>query len=131
MSDKYVLIVDDDPDARQLLGRIVDSMGLQAHLAPDGLAALKALTSAEQVPPELVLLDLMMPGMDGFSVFKWLRGNPSTRRVPVVVVTAYSSAQIDMLKLPGVDSVVRKGTFTRKSLAALLTNLLENNNMDS
>lgn len=120
-ANQYVLVVDDDPDAREILVRIVKALGLGAQSAADGLEALEALRQAEKDPPSLVLLDLMMPGMDGFSVFKWLRGNPSTRRVPVVVVTACTPAQIDMLKLPGVLEVVRKGHFSFESMKTLVS----------
>lgn len=117
----YILVVDDDPDAREIMTRIVHAIGIEAKIAADGLEAVDLLKQGVELPPSLVLLDLMMPGMDGFSVFKWLRGNPRTRHVPVIVVTACTPGQIDMLKLPGVTEVVRKGHFTFQSLRELVS----------
>jgi CheY-like chemotaxis protein len=117
---KYVLIVDDDPDARELLEVIARSLGLEARSASDGLEALDHLRHARLDPPSLILLDLMMPSMDGFSVYSWLRGNPTTRRVPVIVVTAVERDQVDTLRLPGVSKVVQKGQFTIGAMSQLI-----------
>lgn len=121
---KYILIVDDDPDARELLEEIMQSIGFETRSATDGLEALTVLRQAELDPPCLILLDLMMPSMDGFSVYNWLRGNPATRRVPVIVVTAVARGQVDMLRLPGVAQVVQKGQFTINTLSDLISSLV-------
>src|SRR5574341_1440038 len=117
----YVLIVDDDPDAQEVLTRIVHSRGMQTRTASDGLEALNILRKAEEEPPSLIMLDLMMPTMDGFAVYNWLMGNPSTRHVPVIVVTACARDQVDMLRLPGVTSVVQKGGYDIHSLSARIS----------
>jgi CheY-like chemotaxis protein len=119
-TEAYGLIVDDDPDALHILERIMGHVGLPARTAKDGLEAVAMLKRACENPPAVILLDLMMPGMDGFSVLTWLRGNPVTRRVPVIVVTAVDRHQLNMLKLPGVAEVVRKGEFTVSSLGVLI-----------
>jgi CheY-like chemotaxis protein len=116
----YGLIVDDDPDALNILERIMVHVGLPAQTATDGLEAVAMLKQAYENPPAVILLDLMMPGMDGFSVLAWLRSNPVTRRVPVIVVTAVDHHRLNMLKLPGVAEVVRKGEFTVSSLSGLI-----------
>ena len=121
----YALIVDDDPDALNILERITGYLGLPAQTASDGLEALDLLKKASDNPPTIVLLDLMMPGMDGFGVLRWLRGNPVTRRVPVIVVTAADRHQLSMLKLPGVTEVIRKGEFTISSLSGLITETIK------
>ena len=102
----YVLIVDDDEDARRILGVIVKSLDVPFESAPDGL---KALERTKQDKPKLILLDLMMPEMDGFAMLSNLQSDPITRHIPVIVVTACSPDQIDMLQLPGVKNVVPKG----------------------
>ena len=102
----YILIVDDDEDARRILGVIVKSLNLPFESAPDGI---KALECAKQNRPRLILLDLMMPGMDGFAVLANLQSDPKMRHIPVIVVTACTPDQIDMLQLPGVKNVVPKG----------------------
>lgn len=120
----YILIVDDDPDARELLEEVVHSLGLETRSASDGLEALNVLRVAEKEPPSLIMLDLMMPSMDGFAVYNWLRGNPMTRRVPVIVVTAVARDQVDMLRLPGVSKVVQKGQFTIGVMSDLISSVV-------
>src|SRR5579859_5828543 len=81
-----VLIVDDDPQARALHERLVAQAlpGFSVYLAPGGQAALDFLA---QETPSLVVLDLMMPGVDGFAVLERLRARPATRLVPVLVLS--------------------------------------------
>ena len=120
----YVLIVDDDPDARELLEEVAQSLGLETRSASDGLEALDVLRTTEKDPPGLIMLDLMMPSMDGFAVYNWLRGNPTTRRVPVIVVTAVARDQVDTLRLPGVTRVVQKGQFTIGLMSELISSVV-------
>ena len=122
----YVLIVDDDPDARELLEEVAHSLGLETRSASDGLEALDVLRGTEKSPPSLIMLDLMMPTMDGFAVYNWLRSNPTTRRVPVIVVTAVARDQVDTLRLPGVTRVVQKGQFTIGVMSELMSSVAIN-----
>ena len=80
-----VLVVDDDWDIRELLADIITDAGLKVIQASDGTAALK---SAQDDLPDLILLDVWMPGFDGFQVLEKLRVNQSTRNIPVVLLTA-------------------------------------------
>jgi CheY-like chemotaxis protein len=121
----YVLVVDDDPDAREVLTTIVEELGLKTRCADDGREALEVIR--EEVP-QLVLLDLMMPGLDGFGVLSKLRGVPETRYIPVIVVTAYARQQIDMLMLPGVTDVIQKGMLSIDSISSLIMSTLHPNN---
>lgn len=116
----YVLIVDDDPDAQEILADIAKAMGFDTQCADDGQEALELILAES---PLLVMLDLMMPKLDGFGVLARLRANPATREIPVIVVTAYG--QVDLLKLPGVTDIVQKGTFTVESLSSLIADTLE------
>jgi len=102
----YVLVVDDDEDARVLLSAVLTGLGLPHECASDGI---EALAQIEERAPKLILLDLMMPRMHGYDVVARLRSNPETRDIPVVVVSAHPPNQQDMLKLPGVAQVIRKG----------------------
>lgn len=80
-----VLIVEDEEHNRRLLDVFVRADGFVPVLAPNGEAALRmAATRA----PALVLLDLMMPDMDGFEVIRRLKENPATRGIPVIIVSA-------------------------------------------
>lgn len=118
----YILIVDDEPDAQEILTRIVRALGYQDQIASDGQQALEQI---EANHPSLVLLDLMMPKMDGFDVLKRLRSRPATRRIPVIVVTACQPSQVDMLRMPGVAHVVQKGQFAVQDLMKLISSVLE------
>ncbi len=78
------LIVEDDPDARKVLSLILKLDGYQIHSAPGGQ---EALTLLAELVPDVILLDVMMPGMDGYQVCQWVRSNPATRRVPVIMLS--------------------------------------------
>jgi signal transduction histidine kinase/CheY-like chemotaxis protein len=80
-----ILVVDDDPDARQVLRNMLDRLGYTVIEAPNGSMALALIP---EIRPHLVLLDLMMPGMDGFEVLEHLHEMPAAADLPVVVVTS-------------------------------------------
>ena len=97
-----ILIVDDDQDALDVLNLGLADIGSKITLAISGR---HALTLLQKNIPDVILLDLMMPGMSGFEVFFRLKNNPTTRYVPVIIVSAYDvGAQV----LPGVAGVARK-----------------------
>ncbi len=79
-----VLVVEDDPHIAGVLTDLLEDEGYRVRLGVDG----QALAAALADPPRLVLLDVMMPGMDGIEVCRRLKGDPRTRDVPVVFVTA-------------------------------------------
>jgi CheY-like chemotaxis protein len=83
-----VLIVDDDPDCREVLRQMVEWFGARVHTTRDGRAALAWLARAT---PDLLLLDLRMPGMDGFRVLERLRADPRLRKLRAIAVTARGS----------------------------------------
>ncbi|MBI5387582.1 MAG: response regulator [Verrucomicrobia bacterium] len=95
---KRVLVVDDEQDMVDLLGYNLRSRGYEVIVALNGL---EAIHKARICTPDLVLLDLMMAGMDGFTVCEILRHHPSTARVPVIMVTALAG---EMVRLNGLDS---------------------------
>ena len=86
MSDDrpLALVVDDEPEIRELLTELLDDLGLRPLACADGEEAL-ALVHAHR--PALVVLDLIMPGVDGYTVLTRLRGEPATGGIPVIVVT--------------------------------------------
>src|SRR5262249_1877227 len=81
-----VLIVDDDPSARDAARRMLERLGFAAAEAPNGVEALRWLDTHS--PPALILLDLIMPEMDGFAMLEAMRKLPTLKNVPVVVLTA-------------------------------------------
>jgi signal transduction histidine kinase len=80
-----VLIVDDDPSAREALVAILEGEGYDLQQAKDGIQALKIL---KQLQPDLILLDVMMPAMDGFEVCRRIRATPALAEVPIILLTA-------------------------------------------
>jgi CheY-like chemotaxis protein len=82
-----ILLVEDDPLSARLADLVLRSEGYEVITAPNGLQALKI---AQDAPPDLIMLDLMLPGLDGFEVLNRLRANPKTADVPVVVVSSKS-----------------------------------------
>lgn len=80
-----ILIVDDEHDNRELMQIMLDWEGFHTTIVASGVEALAAV---EDLPPQLVLLDLMMPDMDGYEVVSRLKGKPSTKHIPVMIVSA-------------------------------------------
>ncbi len=97
-SARRVLVVEDDERTRSLLERNLKEEGWATACAPDGRAALDMLHRHQ---PTLVLLDLLMPGMDGFEFIQHLRADPGYRDVPVVVVTGKDLTDADVEQLRG------------------------------
>jgi len=80
-----ILVVDDDPDVRRLVTLLLGAAGYDVDTAGDGLDAVIML---EDTQPDLLLLDLMMPDMDGWDVIDAVRAKPSRRNLPIVVMSA-------------------------------------------
>jgi pilus assembly protein CpaE len=85
MAGENILIVDDDPDSARLIILVLRRVGYQVKSAADGGSALSMI---EEEPPDLVVLDVMMPDMDGFEVTRRLRANPRTESIPILMFTA-------------------------------------------
>jgi CheY-like chemotaxis protein len=83
-----VLVVDDDPSLRLICRFNLEAAGMAVREAPDGASAI-AIATAE--PPDAIILDVMMPGLDGWEVARALRAHPATRTTPIVFVTARMS----------------------------------------
>lgn len=85
---KSVLIIDDDPDIRELLGEFLTGQGFAVHLARDGRHALQLLAKIEA--PDVILLDYLMPGMSGSAFLDRKRRNSRIRCIPVVVLSGWT-----------------------------------------
>jgi CheY-like chemotaxis protein len=120
-SQRPVLVVEDDAPTREVIRRALERDGWAVTEADNGRRALQAV--ARQVP-DLILLDLMMPEMDGFEFVAELRKSDSGRRIPVVVVTAKEITEDDRRRLNGVRRVLSKGSFSREELSAELRRAL-------
>jgi hypothetical protein len=82
-----ILIVEDDRDTRELLQRTLEREGWKVYTASDGVDAIDYLERGNAIP-DLILLDLMMPRLDGFGVLETIRKNPLWAQIPVVILTA-------------------------------------------
>ena len=105
-----VAVVDDSPEARRLIRRILQSQGdFEIFEAVDGRDALE-LVNRER--PDLIILDLMMPEVDGFAVLEKLRSQPETATIPVIVATAKELTVGEKSRLQGqIQSLMQKGDF--------------------
>ena len=102
-----ILIIDDDPDAADLVGRVMRRAGHQVSVAPNGREAIAHLSG---VLPDLVILDMRMPEMDGVSFLEVLRSYLRWQHVPVILVTAYPEGpDIEHAAELGAADVFRKG----------------------
>jgi CheY-like chemotaxis protein len=110
-----ILIVDDDPQSRELAARQMGQLNIEAFEAHNGRQAIEWLSSHE--PPSLILLDLMMPEMDGFMLLEQLRQHPAWHHIPVVVVTAKDlSAQEREWLNDHARAVIAKGSGSTRDL---------------
>lgn len=118
-----VLIADDDPDILLLISLTLERDGYDVMVARDGLTAYEG---AVERLPHLVVLDMMMPGIDGCEVARRLRANDSTKDVPIVIVTAFAEeSQAAMALEAGADAYVKKPFSPRELLSKTAALLLE------
>lgn len=101
-----VLVVEDTPASLELLSALLTQAGYSARLARDGKMA---LLSAQAKPPELILLDVRMPGIDGYEVCRRLKADPRTRDVPVIFLSALRETEdkVKAFQLGAVDYVAK------------------------
>ncbi|MGC9397609.1 MAG: GAF domain-containing protein [Anaerolineae bacterium] len=121
----YVLVVDDGAEDRELLRRILEGAGYEVAVASGGM---EAIAKIEESRPDLLVLDLMMPEMDGFAVLETLRSNAATRQLPVIVVTAKELTIEERERLNmQVAALLEKGIFNQdlllEDVAAALNHL--------
>lgn len=86
-----VLVVEDDPELNELVGAYVQIAGYEYRAAGDGAAALR---SARETHPSLIVLDIMLPDIDGFEVCKQLKNDEQTRSIPIVMLTALDREEL-------------------------------------
>jgi signal transduction histidine kinase/DNA-binding response OmpR family regulator len=122
LAPRTVLIVEDDESTRTLMARMLEKEGWGVVEAGDGFAGLEKL---ETQIPALILLDLMMPRMDGFAFVAELHKRADWRMIPVIVVTAKTLTPEDRIQLSGyVEKILQKGAFTRDDLLAEVRDLV-------
>lgn len=113
---KRVLVADDDQSIRQLVCTIVRREDLEVDSVADGLEAIEKLKTEEY---SVILLDLMMPRLDGFGVIEYLRDNPPAHKPVILVVTAYADQKFKDVD-PGIVAGVLRKPFEISELAGLV-----------
>ena len=117
-----ILIVDDIPQNVDLVSSLMRAEGYEVASAADGLEALARVASA---PPDLILLDIMMPTLDGYAVCRQLKARPETRLVPIVLITALGDEADKLLGIEaGADDFLTK-PFSQAELKARVRSLLK------
>ncbi len=121
--DERILIVDDDAPTRDLLRSSIERAGYTAAQATNGREGIERL---DEVKASLILLDLMMPEMNGFEFLAELRGDPEWADVPVIVITSKDLSAEERSELNGdVQRVLMKGAYSRESLFGEVRNVLD------
>jgi len=109
-----ILVVEDDPPTRLMVSRLIEREGWIAVPAENGRRALELLKT---FTPSVVLLDLLMPEVDGFSVLREMRANPAWRDIPVVVLTSLDlTGEVRRLLQQQAERVLQKGRYTKEEL---------------
>jgi signal transduction histidine kinase/DNA-binding response OmpR family regulator len=109
-----IMVVEDNAAVREMIVRLLEREGWPSIEAPNGRIALQLL---EQHTPSVVLLDLLMPELDGFSVLREMRSNPAWRDIPVVVLTSLDlTAEVRRFLEQQAERVLQKGRYTRDQL---------------
>lgn len=84
---KRILVIDDDQKIREIITFALSRHNYEVAAAENGTQLQEKLA---HVTPDLIILDIMMPGLDGYHLFRQLRQNPSTRHIPVIIMTAHA-----------------------------------------
>jgi two-component system cell cycle response regulator DivK len=100
-----ILIVDDDPDGREMYSATLATAGFRVEEARDGF---EANDKGFKLKPHLILMDLLMPRLDGWEVVGWLKKNPATCDIPIVAVTGAGPDRVNLAREAGCESVLRK-----------------------
>jgi two-component system, cell cycle response regulator DivK len=112
---KRILVVEDQPDNRQILRDLFESTGYEIVEAEDGQAGVVA---AKAQRPDLILMDIQLPVMDGYEATRRIKADPDLRAIPIIVVTSYALSGDDVkARAAGCDGYVTKPFSPRQLLA--------------
>ena len=114
---KRILVVEDQEDNRQILRDLLGSAGIGIIEAHDGVAALKLAASEK---PDLILMDIQLPEMDGYEATRRIKADPALKHIPIIVVTSYAlSGDEGKARAAGCDDYVTKPFSPRQLLAKI------------
>jgi DNA-binding response OmpR family regulator len=117
-----ILVIEDNAIAANLYRSALSQAGYQVDVATDGEAGLAAI---DKIHPDLVLLDLMLPKVEGLEVLRQIRSNPALNSMPVMVTSnAYTNARMDELWKAGATQILTKAKVSPKELARVVTSAL-------
>jgi DNA-binding response OmpR family regulator len=118
---KRIMIIEDDPDVLVVIGDLLKSHGYEAHLFSSGE---KALEVVEDLLPDIIVMDLMMPEMNGFQICGKMRAINNMHNVPMIAITGYDSVENrDRIFNAGIDDYLPK-PFDVKVLLQKISNLV-------
>jgi len=117
-----ILVIDDDPKAVELVATALEPEGFRILRAYNGETG---VTTAETERPDLIILDLLMPGMNGFEVLDRLAQSPATRRLPIIISTVKQLTTEEMQRLHGrIAQLAQKAALSQKDVAAMVKDAL-------
>ena len=117
-----VLVIDDDPKGRELVKAVLDPDSFLVRTAEGGVSG---LTQADVDPPDVIVLDVQMPGMDGYEVCRVLRHGKKTRGVPIVMLTACDDVGLNHKAFAAGAQMCVSKPFRREALVTAITVALQ------
>ena len=116
-----ILVIDDEADMLDLVKHTLSKAGFEVHVCDDGRAAWDVLA---EVKPDVVILDLLLPGIDGFSLQKRMSEDPSTKDTPIVILTALDTTKTLFQKFPQVVGFITK-PFKNEEMLKIVQNAVQ------
>ena len=127
-ANKSVLVVEDDTIMGQMVSEILSDIGFEVTSAPNGMIAFEKL---KQHPIDFIILDILLPEMDGFEIHEKLQANPDTKDIPVMIVTAWAdSRHLKKASQVGIEHFLAKPFTEDELLLAILTLLVDSSHKD-
>jgi CheY-like chemotaxis protein len=125
---KQILVIEDNAVAASLYRSVLSAAGYHVDVASDGEEGLAAI---HKTHPDLVLLDLMLPKIEGIEVLRQIRSDPALKSMPVMITSnAYTSARMDELWAAGATQILTKAKMTPKEIARVVTTALNTPTQD-
>jgi PAS domain S-box-containing protein len=122
-AETRVLVVDDEPDQVTLISKLLGEQGYRIAKAYDGQ---QAIESVKRSQPDLIILDLMMPNVNGFDVIEYLKGGEGTRQIPIIVLTGQELTRKQTQDLNGkVERIVKKGIIGIEEILDVVKSTIE------
>lgn len=128
-ANRNVLVIEDDKIMGQMVTEILDDVGFDVTTAPNGRVALQKL---EHTPIDFIVLDILLPEMDGFEIYAKLQENPKTKNIPVMLVTAWADDRnIERASQMGIQHFLPKPFTEDELLYAILTLLVDSSRKET